>query len=259
LYEQHGDVDRARFIRLQLQLARLPDDVDSPEWLPMIEESQRLLQSHYMRWTTPYADLHFEYGQYDRGFIELVAIEGARLVDDDYTGKLFDRLPIRHVDVTSRANCALRDVMDVTRRRNLVSLGLDNLGLTDHDVPDLVPISSGASPALPLLRWLSLTRNELTIQGVRRLAEIATAQMPALYFVDFAGNQYDPMDEIDFDQHVALTWRRGDEEASIFLVAPWVRPRIVDGRVEPLDRLAFGRPLTPPPSVDAISGRASTA
>jgi hypothetical protein len=119
-------------------------------------------------------------------------------------------------------------------------------------------MSYGAAPRLPLLRWLSLTRNELTIQGVRRLAEIAASQLPALYFVDLAGNRYDPMDEIDFDQHVALTWRRGDEEASIFLGAPWVRPRIVDGRVEPLDRLGLARPTAPPPFADTISGRAST-
>jgi uncharacterized protein (TIGR02996 family) len=49
-YEGQGDFDRAAFIRMQLQLARLPNRVDSPEWFPLIEESQRLLARHYDAW-----------------------------------------------------------------------------------------------------------------------------------------------------------------------------------------------------------------
>ena len=46
-------------------------------------------------------------------------------------------------------------------------------------------------------------------KGVSLLARLWKGSMPSLEFVDLTGNPYDPADEIDCEQHVALTWRCG--------------------------------------------------
>jgi hypothetical protein len=239
LYDRQGNRDRARFIRLQLQLAQLPGGLDSPEWLPMMEESERLLETHYAEWNAPYEDLQIVYPQYDRGFIEQVGVQGRTLLLEEVRHKIFRRLPIRHIDIIADIReTPLQEILRVFELAEMVSLGFDHLGLSDGDVEVF------GDYALPKLRWLSLTRNELTEKGVSRLARLWKTPMPSLEFVDLAGNPYDPEDEIDYDQHVALTWRRGAgrETEELLDSAPWLHPRIVDGRVDSLDRLALARP-----------------
>jgi hypothetical protein len=239
LYDRQGYEARARFIRLQLQLAALPDGVDSPEWLPMIEESERLLRRYYEEWNAPYNFLEVLYPQYDRGFIEEAGVQGQALLDRQYRTQIFGRLPIRHIDVIADiAETRLSAILNIPELSNMVSLGFDSMGLGDGH------IEAFAQCELPKLRWLSLTRNHLTEKGVLELARIWRETMPLLEFVELAGNPYDPEDEIDYDQDVALTWRRGagGETEELLGMAPWLLPRIVDGRVEPRDRLALARP-----------------
>jgi len=115
---------------------------------------------------------------------------------------LFDRLPIRHLDLVEIEKSALPKVLKLSEMQVIVSLGLDRASLGDENI-DLL---KGAT--LAALRWLSLAGNHLSLEGVRSLAISWKKFIPSLQFVDH-GNRYDPGSEIDHDQHVALTWRRG--------------------------------------------------
>lgn len=135
LYEEQGDPDRSRFIRLQIQLARLTDGVDSPEWLPMVEESERLLAQHRDRWNAPYdRDLFLGHLQYDRGFIELAGVEAHRVLDLTYRRDLFRRLPLRHLDLVHLERRLVPAIVRLPELASMVSLGLDDAGLEDDDV-----------------------------------------------------------------------------------------------------------------------------
>jgi hypothetical protein len=239
VYDQLGNRDRGRFIRLQLQVAALSAGVDSPEWLPMIEESESLLETHYDEWKAPYDSLHIIEPQYDRGFIELVGLEGETLLIDEYRAEILRRLPIKHVDVFI-ADLRKTPPVQILRLRELhemVSVGLDRMGLGDRDLEEI------AAHKWPRLRWLSLTGNELSERGVFQFTDTWRESMPLLEFIELEGNQYDPYNEIEYDQDVALAWRRdGPEMEALVNRAPWLRPRIVYGKVESYDRLALARP-----------------
>jgi uncharacterized protein (TIGR02996 family) len=65
--DEHGQPDRAEFIRLQCWLSAHP--MSHPEWEPVWEREQQLLQEHNERWWTPFRGyVHYDPGQYDRGF-----------------------------------------------------------------------------------------------------------------------------------------------------------------------------------------------
>jgi hypothetical protein len=236
MYERQGGQVRSRFIRLQLQIASLPEGIDSPEWLPMIEESVRILRTYYRKWNGPYEHLRIEGPEYYRGFIEGVYIRGWDLMRN--RGELFRSLPIQHVDLLSLNETSLEEVLGIPEMQRIVTLALGRLGLENRDVESFREVR------LPNLRWLGLAGNNLDFQVVERLGSFWRKSLPALEFVELTGNRYDPADEIDYDQQVALSWRRGgDSRFDIELDerVPWLRPRLVDGRVEPMDRMALGR------------------
>ncbi|MGO9416385.1 MAG: TIGR02996 domain-containing protein [Syntrophobacteraceae bacterium] len=52
--EEHGDLARTEFIRLQCELARLP--LSDPHILPMRDREAELLTEHYRAWLGPIVD-----------------------------------------------------------------------------------------------------------------------------------------------------------------------------------------------------------
>ncbi len=69
--EDNGDPERAEFIRVQVQLARLPPD--SSERATLVTREQALLQEHGKRWAEPLRGLDWGW-RFERGFIAAIQI-----------------------------------------------------------------------------------------------------------------------------------------------------------------------------------------
>src|SRR5262245_55720746 len=69
--EEHGDPDRAEFIRVQIEQARLPQgDRRGPA---LRKREKGLLKANKKAWLRPFADLIYK-GEFRRGFLERVEV-----------------------------------------------------------------------------------------------------------------------------------------------------------------------------------------
>jgi len=251
-YERVGQAERARFIRIQLAIARLPLGIDDPEWFALTRESRQLLQENEEKWLAADELVEPQPGRFrfDRGFVELVEMTVPEILEEGLR-RVVERAPIQHVDVLPPRgdvdSAALFKSLEQQAGSQLVSLGLARLNMGDDD------IESFAEWNWPQLRYLSLAGNRLTLRGVRRIAEGWTDRTPLLEYVDLLGNEFDPANHVEYDQDVVLGWR-GEAVLAMereFRLAPvpWLRPMMEQGRVRPVDRLEFGRPQRVPEAV----------
>lgn len=213
IYEATERSARARFIRLQLQIAKLEGGVDNPSWLSMQAEARELLQLNYSQWTGAYDQFR---PQYHGGFIELVKLSATDLFDEEVRSRLFNSLPIRHVDVTDIGVSStpfdsrpknpparseiLSAILNLSETHQLVSLGLDRIDLEDRDVFALV---DREIPFLRNLQWVGLAGNNLTRNATIPLSMLR-GRAPNLQFIDLTGNPYDPRSALRFDQNVVI-------------------------------------------------------
>jgi len=150
--EEKGDpagLDRAEFIRLQLELGRLP--ADSTDRATLLARGRRLLREHEAEWVA--GDLRglVRGGEFRRGFVEKVALPAE--VFPQRADELIRLAPLREVHLTGR-----RDVVRQLARTPLLGQlsGLDLKGnfLNDSDLAWLVE-----SPFLGRLTRLDLSNN----------------------------------------------------------------------------------------------------
>lgn len=253
-YEQRGQPERAEFIRTQLAIARLPLGIDDPEWFSLTRASTQMLREYEGLWLADdeLSERRSAAFRFDRGFVEFVELSVSDILHEQLVG-VVERAPIQHVDVLSFEGDfnAARTLAVVNQQvgPQLVSLGLGYLDLNDDDMWAL------AEWNWPQLRWLSLAGNGLTRSGVDRLARQWRQRMRSLEYVDLLGNPFDPLHQLEYDQDVILRWwgerevldmERELEQERV----PWLHPRLLRGRIRPVDRLAFGRPRYDPAAVD---------
>jgi uncharacterized protein (TIGR02996 family) len=253
-YEQRGQPERAEFIRTQLAIARLPLGLDDPEWFSLTRASTQMLREYEGLWLADdeLSERRSAAFRFDRGFVEFVELSISDILHEQLVG-VVERAPIQHVDVLSFEGAfnAARTLAVVNQQvgPQLVSLGLGYLDLNDDDMWAL------AEWNWPQLRWLSLAGNGLTRSGVDRLARQWRQRMRSLEYVDLLGNPFDPLHQLEYDQDVILRWwgerevldmERELEQERV----PWLHPRLLRGRIRPVDRLAFGRPRYDPAAFD---------
>src|SRR5262245_4478035 len=95
--EEHGDeadADRAAFIRVQVDLARLGEG--DPRRGELLARERDLRQTHEGEWTAPLAGLALAC-QLRRGFVERVRLDGAALLERG--GELFRLAPVRQLEL----------------------------------------------------------------------------------------------------------------------------------------------------------------
>jgi uncharacterized protein (TIGR02996 family) len=92
--DEHGNPDRAEFIRVQIQRSRTSKY--DPEWWLLLHRERELLAKNEAEWATPVAAITRHY-EFQRGFIHKVAIGGRKL--GTHGVELFQLAPIRHVRV----------------------------------------------------------------------------------------------------------------------------------------------------------------
>jgi uncharacterized protein (TIGR02996 family) len=89
--EEHGDADRAEFIRVQCRLAARDGE---PDGLAQLRERERQLLANELRWTAPLHGL-VQRARFVRGFAERVTLTAEQFLA--HADALFRLTPVRHL------------------------------------------------------------------------------------------------------------------------------------------------------------------
>jgi uncharacterized protein (TIGR02996 family) len=160
--DEHGQSDRAEFIRVQCELARLPRDDPRREGLAARE--QALLAAHEKEWSRPVRKLA-EKWEFRGGVVEAVALAG-----DAFLGraeKLFAAAPIRDATFASRwsdvpGTLARLAASPHVARLEAVGLSFSNFSLHDAGLQALASLP----PLLERLDRLTAIICPITAAGV---------------------------------------------------------------------------------------------
>jgi uncharacterized protein (TIGR02996 family) len=203
---EHGQPDRAEFVRLQCALDRLPDD--DPRRPELRERERSLSEANEARWTAELAPLVSAW-VFRRGVIDAVSVDAAQFLAGGET--IFDLAPVRRVrflNVGDRlAKVVQSPLMELIREldlsgnalgdggpillarsRHLVRLDALDLGFTELGDKGLQKLAG--SPVFGGLRSLCINGNEddrIGVPGMRALAE--APHLAELTHLDVSGNE----------------------------------------------------------------------
>jgi uncharacterized protein (TIGR02996 family) len=188
--DENGDPDRARFIRLQYEIEKLP-----PIGLKASKakkEAEELLKKHEKKWVGEIAGI-VNFWIFRRGFVEEIQVTAADFLK--HGGKLFDLAPIREIHFdkigdqmpalvasphfgraeTLGFNSYIMDQLHYDGRLeallaspNLATVRGLNLRMSSLDVKDVERITR--CPHLGQLRHLDLSVNQITTAGIALVA-----------------------------------------------------------------------------------------
>src|SRR5262249_3447796 len=114
--EEHGNPERADFIRVQCELARGVEDAERRETL--CRRERELLLAHELGWGGPMRSV-VRRATFVRGFVERVTIHAHRLKD---AAALFSSAPIRHLILLDAQDMAA--VVGLPELRRITTLDL---------------------------------------------------------------------------------------------------------------------------------------
>jgi uncharacterized protein (TIGR02996 family) len=178
--EEHGQADRAEFIRIQCRLARLTQAV--PEQVLLRVRAEGLLREHWDEWIGPLRAIvgpwRDRYGErwlgeeyhpdalrrFQRGFVEALALDATNFLR--HAEQLKRLLPLRELRLWGAGRCADQ----LAREPELAGLAV--LSFTDYYDAPLTARDAAAlatSPYLHGLAALYLGRNSLGDDGVEAL------------------------------------------------------------------------------------------
>jgi uncharacterized protein (TIGR02996 family) len=179
-----ADLDRARFIRLQHDRARLP--ADDPRQTALKKEERRLWTRYRKTWM---ADLPYVLRRRDvvfhRGFLEELHLSIRHLLK--HGDELMDRFPLHRLRLNltptgqEAARLAVWPRLLRLRTFNLSGLGLSS-GTLLRDLLD--------TPFLRQLEVLDLSHNQLTYRSIETLT--ACRYLERLHTLNLAGNPLGP-------------------------------------------------------------------
>jgi uncharacterized protein (TIGR02996 family) len=178
--EEHGQADRAEFIRVQCQLARLTDE--RPEQSLLLARAESLLRKHWNEWVEPLRTIvglwRDRYGEhwlgeeyladglrrFQRGFVDSLALDaGAFLRNAEYLKRL---VPLRELRLWGAGRCSDR----LAKEPELAGLSvLSFIDYFDAPVTARDAAALAKSPYLTGLSALYLGRNSLGDEGVGAL------------------------------------------------------------------------------------------
>ncbi|HYT91050.1 MAG TPA: TIGR02996 domain-containing protein [Gemmataceae bacterium] len=169
--EEHGDPDRAEFIRVECardQLSR-----NDPRWDELDDRARALEKRHAKRWFGPIAKLVEHYGT-RCGFVEEIELTTTRFVKNAAT--IFALQPVRDVFVT-RHHTHLRAFGQCPQLAKVTRLGFCDANADEPDKPVYPLGREGArflamSPYLGNVRELTLWHNRLGPNGFGTIVTI---------------------------------------------------------------------------------------
>jgi uncharacterized protein (TIGR02996 family) len=162
--EDAGDPARAELIRLQIALARMPDE--HPRRPELANRERELLVANLPRWTEHLDDLIAGRAQFRRGVLDSVSVDSAIFLERGE--ELFARVPVRRLRLIDE-NGLLPRLIHSPLMRNIRELDLWDNELGNGGV-DLL----ARSPHLKHLEALDLSFNGIDDAGVVALARAST-------------------------------------------------------------------------------------
>jgi uncharacterized protein (TIGR02996 family) len=175
--DDHGQPERAEFIRVQCRLAEL--DEDDPERRGLQRREYELLADHWGEWAGPLVGRAYRWW-FQRGFVEQVKMEAGQFLKE--ARWLLDFAPIQGLVVNYPKSEELRALLVSRHIRRITRLYLNHAELGD----------SGASlvaqaPSLSQLTHLSLWFNHIGRRGLLALAK--SPYLTSLRWIDVSGNE----------------------------------------------------------------------
>ncbi len=195
--EEHGQADRADFIRVQCRLAQTPGA--SAERPPLRERAEELLRRHWEEWVGPLRDIvgpwRDRYSEswlgetyhpdalrrFVRGFVEELALDAERFLR--HVRDLNCLLPLRTLSLWKAGHCAAA-LANTPELRGLFKLAFADYydaPLTARDATELA-----SSPYLDGLSVLYLGGNSLGDAGVEALTR--APWLISLIYLDLSDN-----------------------------------------------------------------------
>jgi uncharacterized protein (TIGR02996 family) len=156
--DEHGDTDRAEFIRTQIALVRGPDPAKTAD---LRRRERELLAAHEAEWTVPLRGV-VRRARFERGFPERVSVPADVIAG---AGKIFKLAPVRHLIVTGTAEGLADMVAGMKQLRSVETLEFRESGIDAAAVARLA-----ASPYLRGLTGLILRFARLENAGARAIA-----------------------------------------------------------------------------------------
>lgn len=188
--DKRGD-PRGRFIRVQLELAPIEYDQNSPNRRPLGNESRRLLDKHGHEWM-PSQDPHILSCDMHRGFVAGIDITAASFLS--HFADISALYPIQYVNIINLIPHA-HAVLTSSLLRRLTSLTVSEGDITDDDIKAFAQNQFAQN-----IWWLVLSDNHITQVGVEAL--ITSPFLTKLSFVALDGNPCDPVEKAGYDQSV---------------------------------------------------------
>jgi uncharacterized protein (TIGR02996 family) len=168
--DEHGDSDRAEFIRLQCAIAERAPHGDRPH--DLFRRERELLAAHESEWSYPVGRLfrdsslvltgRAEVGAFRRGFIYRVVCDASVLLD--CAEELFAATPLEHLRLRDARGVA-RELFRLPLLSRLHALDLSYNRLGDDEVYQLA-----RCPHLKNLTFLDLAANSFEARGAHALA-----------------------------------------------------------------------------------------
>lgn len=218
--EEQGEVDRATFIRLECQAARLPF---GPERASLEDQARRLRWRHEEDWLGPLHRMS-RWWRWSRGMVEEGSFQFDRFVR--HASTLFALAPIRRATIRSSGSQvpALIALPGLAR--------LTHLDLSDNRMGDEGASFLAIGRCWRRLTFLRLGHNNITNVGARALAE--SAELAALTVLDLTHNPITDEGALAFvtSQHFSGTFLGLDENRLSTAAVQQLR-----GRYQPLPPL----------------------
>lgn len=182
--DERGQPKRAEFIRVQIELAKLPKGDERRKNLEARE--RELILRHEKQWVQPIRAWAREW-QFSRGLICGVAVKGSTLLKQ--AGNIFEFSPIRHLSILDAGKHG-RDIAGCPYLARLTSLrlrgfhtadmvhlpesrylqGITELNLTENGIGNAGLLALAESANLPRLSRLSLVCTQIGDDGVEGLS-----------------------------------------------------------------------------------------
>ncbi len=177
--EEHGQPERAAFIRVQIELAKVAED--DPRRPGLLHQAYWLEYEHYYQWRDPFAHLHPEAITFHRGFAEEMTLPAEVFLSR--ADAAFAVTPLRRVRLRGVGDSMVK-LCDSPHLERLRGLEISCSELSPSDVARL----SGSS-RLGSLEHLSLAANRLPASSL--VALLRSLPLPSLRSLDLGGNTSD--------------------------------------------------------------------
>jgi uncharacterized protein (TIGR02996 family) len=160
--DDHGQAERAEFIRVQVELARAAADGLAPATRrdELLARQQELLRGHERQWADRLHGVADRYW-FRRGFVEDVEIDAEALLAHSST--VFESAPVRHARLGGGLEALARlSASPLLARLRSIDLSFGCYGVNDGDLKSLATL-----PLLRLLESLCVIECNVSGEGLR--------------------------------------------------------------------------------------------